>query len=130
MKAGGPDGEARVLARIEAELRESDPQLSALFDKLDEAGRGPRSQPRPEGTQWRRLLAALLPVAALVLIAVLTGGKGTNWQSCPMLGCPAITGFTDRAAAMVQAHTADLGREIRQQLCQSLPVRKTISACG
>jgi hypothetical protein len=42
MKTSGPEREARVLAGIEAEFRRSDPQLPALFDRLDEAGRGPR----------------------------------------------------------------------------------------
>jgi hypothetical protein len=131
MKTSGPDGEARVLARIEAELRKSDPQLPALFDKLDEAGRDRRPYPRPEGTQWTRLLAALLPVFALVLMAVLAGGHGARGQGCPALaGCPGIAAFADRAAATVQAHIADVGREISAQLCQSIPVRKTAGACG
>ena len=131
MKTSGPDGEARVLARIEAELRKSDPQLPALFDKLDEAGRDRRPYLCPEGTQWPRLLAALLPAVALVLMAVLAGGHGAGWQGCPAVaGCPGITAFADRAAATLQALTADLGREIRAQLCQSIPVRKTAGACG
>lgn len=130
MRTRGPGGEARVLARIEAELRKSDPQLSALFDKLDEAGRGQRPHPRQARTQWARLFAALLPVLALVLADVLAGGHGAGWQDCPMAGCPGITAFANRAAAMVQAHTADLGRDIREQLCRSVPVRKATSACG
>lgn len=130
MRTSGPDGEARVLVRIEAELRKSDPHLPALFDKLDEAGRGQQPYRRPARTQWTRLLAALLPILALVLADLLAGGHGAGWQDCPVLGCPGITAFANRAAAMVEAHTADLGRDIREQLCHSVPVRKATSACG
>lgn len=130
MRTSGPDGEARVLARIEAELRKSDPHLPALFDRLGQAGRDQRPCQHPERTQWERLLAALLPILALVLIAVLTGGQRAGWQACPVPGCPGITALADRAATMVQARTADLGRDIRAQLCQSIPLRKTAGACG
>jgi hypothetical protein len=131
MKASDPDGVARVLAMIEAELRESDPQLPALFDRLGEVSRDQRPRWHPAGRQWARLAAALLPGLALVLGAVLAGGHAAGWHGCPaVLGCPGITALADRAAATVQAHTADLGREIRAQLCRSIPVRKTASACG
>jgi hypothetical protein len=131
MKTSGPDREAEILARIEAELRESDPRLPALFDRLDEVGRDQRPRRYRAGTQWARLLAVLLYVFALVLTAMLTGGPAAGWQGCPAApGCPGITAFADRAVATVQAQTADLGREIRAQLCHSIPVRKTTSACS
>jgi len=131
MKTSGPDGEARVLARIEAELRESDPRFSALFDRLDGAGRGRRPHRRPAGTRWRWLLAALLPALAVVLAAALTGGHMAAGQRCSAVpGCPGITALANGAIATVQAQAADWGREIRAQLCHSIPVRKAASACG
>lgn len=90
MKTSGPDREARVLARIEAELRESDPRLPALFDRLAEAARGQRLHEQAAGTRWRRLLAGMLPVLALVVAAALTGSHSAGWQGCPAVpGCPA-----------------------------------------
>lgn len=140
MRTSGPDREASVLARIEAEFRASDPRFLALFDRLGEAGRGHQARRRqaasrlaacrrpPARRAW--LFAMLLSSLALVLAAALTAGRAAGWHACPAaLGCPGITAVADQAVAMAQAQTADWGREVRAQLCRSIPAEMT-SRCG
>jgi hypothetical protein len=62
--------EAKVLARTEAEFRECDPHLLALFDRLGTTAPGQRDSRHPTGMRWARLCTAML-LAALALAVTL-----------------------------------------------------------
>ena len=110
-----PAHEERVLARIEAELRQSDPRLVVLFDRL--GGNGRRGARRPAAATWKRLLAALL-LAMTLLAAALGGGRVAGWQERPG---PAVARFDGRAVAFVQAELRDWRQEIRAMVWGSPP---------
>lgn len=102
-----PAHEARVLARIEAELRRGDPRLVALFDRL--SGNGGRDVRPPAAATWKRLLVALL-LTMTVVAAALGGGRVAGWQGRPG---PVLARVERRAVAVVQAQFRDWRQEIR-----------------
>jgi hypothetical protein len=115
--------EIRILSRIEAEFRRSDPQFPALFSPLPETGCGQRTLRHRAGMRWVKPLAVLLTVLALALTAAMTGTRIAGWKGCsPARSCPGITGFAHREVAALETQTARWGREIRVQLCQSSQV--------
>lgn len=119
MSVGLPGRRARILARIEAELRESDARFAAMFALLGEAGGGRRAPRSRAGPRLAQPLAATLAVLVLVLATALTGARIAGWQACPPArGCLGITGFAGREVAVLQARTAGWGRDIRAVVCQ------------
>ena len=121
-----PAHDDRALARIEAELRHSDPEFLALFDWL--GGTGTREPRRAVAPRPRRLGVALLLLAA-VLTAVLVWGQATGWLGRPASAGAVIIGLPGRAAAVAQARLHDWQQETRALVCGSFPAGWG-SACG
>lgn len=111
-----PAHEERVLARIEAELRHSDPRLVVLFDRL--GGNGRRGARLPAATAWKRLLVALL-LTMTVLAAALGCGRVAGWQARPG---PVLARATGRAVGVVQAQLRDWRQEIQALVWGSPPL--------
>jgi len=110
-----PAHDERILARIEAELRRSDPRLVTLFDRL--AGHGRRGARPPAAATWKRLLAGLL-LTMIALAAALGGGRVAGWQGRPG---PFLARAEGRAVAVVQAQLRDWRQELRALLLGSPP---------
>lgn len=109
-----PAHDERILARIEAELRRSDPRLVALFDRL--AGNGRRgARPRVLST-WKRLRVALLLTVAVALGV----GQAAGWQQAWRAGA-ALAHFDGRAVAVAQAQLHDWRQEIQALVWGSPP---------
>lgn len=99
----------RILARIEADLRRSDPRLVALFDRL--AGHGRRAAV----ATWRRLRIALLLTVAVALGV----GQAAGW---PAWRAGAVLARIDgRAVAVAQAQLHDWRQEIQALVWGSPP---------
>lgn len=104
-----PAHDERILARIEAELRRSDPWLVALFDRL--AGNGRRGVV----ATWRRLRIALLLTVAVALGV----GQATGW---PAWRAGAVLARIDgRAVVLAQSQLHDWRQEIQALVWGSPP---------
>ncbi len=110
-----PAHEEHVLARIEAELRASDPRLVVLFDRL--AGNRRQDALPPAAATWKRLLVALL-VTMTALAAALGGGRVAGWQGRPG---PLLAGAEGRTVAVVQGQLRDWRQEIQALVWGSPP---------
>lgn len=104
-----PAHDERILARIEAELRRSDPWLVALFDRLADNGR------RSVAAAWRRLRIALL----LTIAVVLAVGQVTGWPT--WRAGVVLAHFDGRAVALAQAQLHDWRQEIQALVWGSPP---------
>ena len=108
-----PAHDERILARIEAELRRSDPRLVTLFDRL--AGNGRRGARPPALATWRRLRIPLLLTVAVALGV----GQAAGWQAGRAGGV--LAHFDGRAVAVVQAQLHDWRQEIQALVWGSPP---------
>ena len=108
-----PTHDERILARIEVELRRSDPRLVTLFDRLGGNSR-PRARP-PALATWRRLRIALL-LAVAVVFGV---GQAAGWQAWRARAV--LAHFDGRAVAVVQAQLHDWRQEIQALVWGSPP---------